>query len=170
MGEITKGKHTYGNPIRRGVGNTVTIGKYCSIADAVILDGGFSHNKNFISTYPFHQWYAECSGLPSNIVIKGDIEIGSDVWIGERATIMSGVKIGHGAIIGFGAIVSKNVNPYEIIVGAPQKVLSKRFTDEQIAKLLKIAWWEWEDQKVIENAHLLQSANIDPFIALHYTT
>ncbi len=168
MGEIKIGKHTYGDPIRRGTGNTVTIGNYCSIAEQVLLDGGFNHNTRFISTYPFHSWFPECK-VPSNILIKGDIEIGSDVWLGEQSVIMSGVKIGHGAIIGMRAIVSKDVQPYEIIVGAPQKVLRKRFTDEQIEKLLKIKWWEWSDSKVIENAHLLQSENIDPFISLHYT-
>jgi acetyltransferase-like isoleucine patch superfamily enzyme len=168
MGEIKIGRHTYGNPTRRGTGNNVTIGNYCSIAEGVLLDGGFNHNSKFTSTYPFHSWFPECSSLPSNILIKGDIEIGSDVWLGEQSVIMSGVKIGHGAVIGMRAIVSKDVKPYEIIVGAPQKVLRKRFTDEQIAKLLKIEWWNWPDEKVKENAHLLQSENIDPFIALHY--
>ena len=170
MGEIKIGRHTYGNPVRRGTGNTVTIGKFCSIAIGVILDGGFSHNTKFISTYPLHSWFPECANLPSNIVIKGDIEIGSDVWIGEGAAIMSGVKIGHGAVIGMRAIISKDVQPYEIIVGAPQKVLRKRFTDDQIEELLKIQWWNWSDEKVIENAHLIQSENIEEFILKHYTT
>ncbi len=161
------GEHTYGCPVMKGDGNTVTIGKYCSIAGSVILDGGFNHNKNNISTYPFHSWFPECSNLPSNILIKGDIEIGSDVWLCEGCAIMSGVKIGHGAIIGMRAIISKDVMPYEIIVGAPQKVLRKRFTEEQIGALLKIKWWEWEDEKVKENAQLLQSGNIENFINKH---
>jgi acetyltransferase-like isoleucine patch superfamily enzyme len=84
MGEIKIGKHTYGNPIRRGTGNTVTIGNYCSIAENVLLDGGFNHNSKFISTYPFHSWFPECNNIQSNILIKGDIEIGSDVWLGEQ--------------------------------------------------------------------------------------
>lgn len=168
MGEITIGKHTYGNPIRRGTGNKVTIGSFCSIAENTLLDGGFNHNSGFVSTYPFHSWFPECNYLESNILIKGDIEIGSDVWLCEGCVIMSGVKIGHGAIIGMRAIISKDVNPYEVIVGAPQKVLKKRFTEEQIDKLLKIEWWNWEDDKIIKNAHLIQSIKIDPFIALHY--
>ncbi len=167
MGEITVGKHTYGHPTRRGTGNKVTIGKYCSIAESVLLDGGFNHNSKFVSTYPFHQWYEECRGLHSNILIKGDIVIGNEVWLGEGSVIMSGVTIGDGAIIGMRAIVSKDVKPYEVIVGAPQKVLRKRFTEEQIEKLLKIQWWNWSDEKVIQNAHLLQSDNIDTFISLH---
>ena len=49
MGDLTMGKHSYGKPIRRGIGNTVTIGNYCSIADSVILDGGFSHISFLVS-------------------------------------------------------------------------------------------------------------------------
>lgn len=162
MGELIIGKHTYGNPIRRGTGCKVTIGNYCSIAESAILDGGFSHNTKFVTTYPLHVMFSE---LPSNIVIKGDIEIGSDVWLGEGSVIMSGVKIGHGAVIGMRAIVSKDVQPYEIIVGAPQKVLRKRFTEEQIEKLLKIKWWDWEDSEVKRASHLMTSENIDEFIS-----
>lgn len=167
MGELTKGEHTYGSPIRRGTGNTVAIGKYCSIAESVIFDGGFSHKTDFISTYPFHSWYPECANLPTNIVVKGDIEVGSDVWLGEGAVIMSGVKIGHGAVIGMRCIVSKDIPPYAIVVGAPQKILRMRFDPDRIKALLDIAWWEWDDQKVKENAHLLQSGNIEEFINKH---
>ena len=158
---ITTGEHTYGNPIRRGDGNNVTIGKYCSIAEGVILDGGFSHSTKNISTYPFHSWFPELNSLPSNIVIKGDINIGNDVWIGEGAVIMSGVTIGHGAVIGMRAIISKDVPPYAIVVGAPQYILRMRFDPDRIAKLLKLAWWDKSDEEVISIAHLLQSNDIE---------
>lgn len=167
MGELIIGEHSYGEPIRRGTGNTVTIGKFCSIATGVVLDGGFSHSTKFISTYPFHSWYSECAGLPSNIVIKGDINIGNDVWLSESCTIMSGVTIGHGAVIGMRAIISKDVPPYAIVVGAPQKILRMRFDPDRIKKLLDIAWWNWEIEKIKENAHLLQSDNINDFLNKH---
>lgn len=162
MGQVTIGIGTYGNFIRRGTANNITIGNYCSIADGVLLDGGFSHKMDFVSTFPFHTLRPE---LPSNITLKGsgDIHIRSDVWIGEGAVIMSGVTIGHGAVIGLRAIVSKDVNPYEIIVGAPQKVLRKRFSDEQIEELLKIRWWDKSESWVLENAHLLVGS-VETFI------
>lgn len=166
MGELTKDDYTYGNPIRRGTGNTVTIGKYCSIAESVIMDGGFSHNVDFISTFPFHQ-FGELQGLQSNIKIKGDIVIGNDVWLSEGCVIMSGVKIGHGAVIGMRAIISKDVPPYAIVVGAPQKILRMRFDPDRIKKLLNIAWWDWSLDKIIENAHLLQSNDINDFLNKH---
>lgn len=167
MGEIIFGKHTYGSPVRRGVSNKVTFGNYCSIAQDVILDGGFNHETRFISTYPFHAWYAKCSHLNSNITVRGDIEIGSDVWIGEGAIIMSGVKIGHGAVVGARALVTKDVPPYHIVGGIPAKLLRERFKPDQIESLLKIKWWDWSDEKVIENAAMFLSNSIEEFIKIH---
>jgi len=57
--------------------------------------------------------------------------IGNDVWIGSRATILPGVKIGNGAIIGASAVVTKNVEPYSIVVGNPAKKVKSRLTDRE---------------------------------------
>jgi acetyltransferase-like isoleucine patch superfamily enzyme len=164
MGELTIGKHSYGRPIRRGTGNNITIGKYCSIADRVIFDGGFNHETKYISTYPFHLL---SSNLGTNISIKGDINIGNDVWIGEDVIIMSGVTVGDGAVIGAKALVTKDVPPYCIYGGVPAKIIRQRFTGKQVDELLKIKWWDWEDSKVIENSHLLYSDKIEEFISIH---
>jgi maltose O-acetyltransferase len=57
--------------------------------------------------------------------IKKPIIIEDYVWIATNAIILPGVKIGRGAVVGAGAVVSKNINPYEIVVGNPAKVLEK---------------------------------------------
>lgn len=159
---LTIGEHTYGNPILRGEHNNITIGKFCSIAEGVIMDGGFNHNKNNVSTYPFR----ECWGcdVGHSYIEPGDIYIGNDVWIGEQAVIMAGVKIGHGAIIGMRTIVTKNVSPYEIVVGAPMQSKGFRFTWQQINQLLDIAWWDWDNETIREAAPYLVSGKIDEFI------
>lgn len=160
MGEIV-GKHSYGNPQRRGIANNVNIGNFCSIAEGVIFDGGFQHNTKYISTFPFSSKFYGCENLPTHIVNKGDINIGNDVWIGEQAVIMGGVTIGDGAVIGFRTIISKDVEPYAIAVGAPQKVLRYRFDEINIQKLLEIKWWNWSDEQIIKAAPILMSENID---------
>lgn len=158
------GKHTYGVPTVKGSANKVVIGKYCSIAEGVIIDGGFGHNTENITTYPLHRLFPE---VKSNVVVKGDVIIGSDVWLGTDCVIMSGVTIGHGAIIGMRCIVSKDVAPYEIVVGAPQKVLRKRFNEEQIEKLLALKWWDKPDEEVRKIAPLLASNKIEEIFKIY---
>lgn len=162
MGQLYIGEHTYGgtNIARRGVMNEVSVGKYCSIAIGVIIDSGFSHNVEFVSTYPFNSFH----GLGENCnVCKGDVIIGNDVWIGEDVLIMAGIKIGDGAVIGARAIITKDVEPYSIVVGN-NRVVRKRFSEYQINELLKIKWWNWAHEDVLKKAHLLSSNNIDEFI------
>jgi virginiamycin A acetyltransferase len=77
---------------------------------------------------------------------------------------MSGVTIGNGAIIGAGSTVTKDVPPFAIVAGNPGKIVKYRFTEEQIEKLLQIAWWDWEEEKIKSNAILMWSSNIDDFI------
>ena len=66
------------------------------------------------------------------------------------------------------AVVTKDVEPYMVVGGVPAKFIKRRFTFEQVEKLLKIEWWNWDDEKIIANAHLLQSDNIQEFINVHY--
>jgi hypothetical protein len=98
---------------------------------------------------------------------KGDIKIGNDVWIGATSTIMSGVTIGDGAVIGAGSTITKDVPPFAIVAGNPGKIVKYRFTEEQIEKLLQIAWWDWGEDKIKENAMSMWSPNIDDFIKKH---
>lgn len=168
MGEVTTGAYTYGLPItRRGTHNCVTIGKFCSIAQGVIFDGGFSHNYKNVSTYPFQANMPGCGHLPLNLVMPVlDIVIGNDVWIGEDSLIMAGVTICDGAVIGARSVVTKNVKPFEIVVGHHRSI-GFRFPIYQSNKLLEIKWWNWPEDKIRENAHLLLNENIDEFIKRH---
>ncbi len=165
MGELIIGDHTYGTVARRGVMNNIIIGKYCSLATGIVVDGGFNHNTEFISTYPFKVM----KNVEANDIntCRGDIIIGNDVWIGEDVLIMSGVTIGDGAIIGARSVITKDVDPYSITVGIPGKIKKYRYNSEAIYKLLDIKWWNWNDQKVLENAHLLNSKDINEFLKIH---
>ena len=158
---INVGVGTYGqtNIARRGVMNNINIGKYCSIATNVIVDGGFNHNSSFVSTYPFYNMH----GLgEQNIVCKGDVNIGNDVWICEDVIIMSGVTIGDGAIIGAKSIITKDVYPYSVVAGCPAKCIKMRFDANDINSLLLIKWWDWSEEKIREE--LPSATNIKEFI------
>ncbi len=65
---------------------------------------------------------------------KHKIIIRDDVWIGQGAMLLSPVEIGRGAIVSAGSVVVKDVPPYAIVGGVPAKVISWRFTPEEIAE------------------------------------
>ena len=68
--------------------------------------------------------------LPQNdqpIILEGDN------WIGANSTILKGVTVGFGAVVAAGAVVTHDVPRYSIVGGVPGKVISMRFSEEDIA-------------------------------------
>jgi acetyltransferase-like isoleucine patch superfamily enzyme len=151
----------------------VKLGKYNSIGRDCNFFLHANHRPDWITTTsqlwgPVTPQIADMHMRMGHPSCKGDIIVENDVWIGATSTIMSGVRISNGAVVGGGSVVTKDVPPYAIVAGNPAKVVKYRFTDEQIKKLLKISWWDWEEQKIRENGMTLWSDNIDKFIEEHY--
>jgi len=107
---------------------------------------------------------------------KQPIVIGNDVWIGSEVKIKPGVHIGNGAIIGLGAIVSEDVPAYTIVGGNPAVARRKRFSDDIIERLERLAWWDypyWEFAGIKGNMsiedfltqveNLVQDGKIQPY-------
>ena len=157
------GRYTYGINQERtqilqwGEGATLHIGAFCSFAkDIRILLGG-NHRVDWITTYPFGHVFKEQFGEPisGHPQTKGDVNIGNDVWIGQNTTIMSGVSIGDGAVVAAGSHVNKSIGAYQIWGGNPVCFIKKRFDDEIIRILLEIRWWEWPEEKIVNNIRTL---------------
>lgn len=157
---------TYGPPIRRGNLNTITIGNYCSLAEGLILDSGFNHRHDYVSTYPFNRLWSE---LDHNIEHPADITIGSDVWIGEEVMILAGCEIKDGTVIGARSLLTKNtkVGPYEIWAGTPARFIKKRFSENIIQRLLKLKWWDKSEKEIEKIAPLLMSNRIEELLKLY---
>jgi acetyltransferase-like isoleucine patch superfamily enzyme len=47
----------------------------------------------------------------------------SGASIGSGSTILCGITIGEGAMVGAGAVVTKDVEPYTLVVGNPARKL-----------------------------------------------
>jgi acetyltransferase-like isoleucine patch superfamily enzyme len=175
------GDYTYGNPtvypFRGRGGGTLTIGKFCQIADgAEILLGG-EHHKERATGYPL-EFLPMMDGIrmqhiSDHATTKGNVVIGNDVWIGHRALILSGVTIADGAVIGASAVVTHNVEPYSIVAGSPAKFVGYRIPLECIAPMLVLRWWDWEIEQIGQAQYLLQSpltvGVLSRLISFHYT-
>lgn len=138
--------------------NTV-IGRYTCIANEVMTVAG-NHPTSFVSIHPAFYSLAQKPSYVKQSKFEDfkyldsekrvSIKIGNDVWIGARVTILEGISIGDGAVVAAGAIVTKDIPPYAIVGGIPAKVIKYRFNEEIIQKLLKLKWWE-KDQEWIQN-------------------
>ena len=58
--------------------------------------------------------------------VSAPILLGSDVWIGANCVVLKGVVIGEGAIVAAGSVVTKSVDPYTIVGGAPARFIRNR--------------------------------------------
>lgn len=127
------------------------IGKFCSIGPNLLCGFGI-HPTNGISTSPAFYSTMKQNGMTysktDKIIERKKITIGNDVFIGMNVSILDGVTIGDGAVIAAGAVVTKDVAPYEIVGGVPARHLKYRFSKDTIDKLLKIKWWDFEDEKL----------------------
>lgn len=161
--DFEKNNVLYHYPINH---DKLVIGKFCSIAcGAKFLFNSANHTMNSLSTYPFplffEEWELEKKDVTEAWDNKGDIIIGNDVWIGYETVIFAGVTIGDGAIIGTRSVVIKDVPPYTIVGGMPAKPIRKRFDDETIEELLKLKWWDWTEEKIIQNIKAIKSGHIE---------
>lgn len=161
------GKWSYGKPkiMSWGEGATLKIGSFCSFgAEVMILLGG-EHRIDWVTTYPFNVLWKSAEKFKGHPATKGDIVIGNDVWIGEGVLILSGVTIGDGAVVGARAVVSKDIPAYGVVAGNPARLIKKRFDEDTIQRLLKIAWWNWDDEKIEKYLPLLLCGDISRFIS-----
>lgn len=143
---------------RNSLIQNTTIGKFCSIANDVMIGLG-SHPTDLFSTSPL--FYRKRNTFKIDFASENlDFEeyaetiIENDVWIGARATVLDGVKIQNGAIVAAGALVTSDVPPYAIVGGVPAKIIRYRFEKSKIEFLLKSKWWNNELEVIKRNINI----------------
>lgn len=142
------------------------IGKFCAIAEGtVFVMGSANHRISSATTYPFNvfggAWRENTPDHMAQLPRKGDTIVGNDVWFGRECVVMPGVKIGDGAIIATYSVVAKDVPPYTVFGGNPARLLKRRFDDELTALLLKLKWWNFEPEKLLEYLPLLCDSDLE---------
>lgn len=126
-----------------------TIGKFASIASHVRINPT-NHPMDRVTqhhcTYRRRQYGFDEADDASVFEWRRSqaVTIGHDVWIGHGATILPGVTVGNGAVVGAGAVVSKDVSPYQVVVGSPARLIRMRFDVRIASALQKIGWWHWD--------------------------
>lgn len=141
------GQYSYGPILKWGrlprgtrVGNWTSVGRELLVVRR-------NHPVDRVTQHPF--FYNAKLGVVENDTIENitdnPLEIGHDVWIGDRVTILGSCKsVGNGAIIAAGAVVTRDVQPYAIMVGVPAKPLRDRFPPEIQQHLEASRWWEFD--------------------------
>lgn len=119
------------------------IGAFCSISWNCSI-GGANHDYNRLTTSAFlySDIFDIAEGRKGYDRFDNNCEIGNDVWLGCGCVICRDVKVGDGAVIGANAVVTKDVEPYSIVVGSPAKHIKYRFPKKIIEQLLILKWWD----------------------------
>lgn len=141
------------------------LGKYTAIAaEARFVMAAANHRRSGASTFPFPMlggdWLAEMD-LLGDRAPSGDTVVGNDVWLGYRVTVMPGVRVGDGAIVAAGSVVAHDVPPYAVVAGNPTRVVRMRFPDDDVDRLLRLAWWDWPVDVVTRHVRQLMTCDAD---------
>ena len=141
-----------GTPLDR-----LRIGNFCQFASGVTiaLGGNHGHDLDLLTPHAFNFF----PGARDAWAPVGDTVIGHDVWIGYEALILPGVRIGTGAVIGARAVVAKDIEPYAVVVG-DGRVVKYRFAPQERELLQRIAWWEWDDERIADALLLIQGSDL----------
>lgn len=148
-----------------------TIGKFANIAAHVRINPG-QHPMDRASLHHF-QYRSRMYGFGDDDPAFFDwrrekrVTLGHDVWVGHGAVIMGGVSIGTGAVIGSNAVVTRDVAPYTIVTGVPGRPLRPRFPAPVVEALMRLAWWDWEHERLRDALQDFRSLTAAEFCARH---
>jgi UDP-2-acetamido-3-amino-2,3-dideoxy-glucuronate N-acetyltransferase len=109
-----------GNNVK--IGNHVKIQNNVSIYEGVELEDFVFCGPSMVFTnikVPRSEFPQKGKHFYKRTVVKKSASIGAN------ATIICGVTIGEYALIGSGAVVTKNVDPFSLVVGNPARVVGK---------------------------------------------
>lgn len=146
-----------------GAPERLVIGRFAQIAHGVrFITASAYHPMSGLSCFPFRIFDPATMGdYADECARRGDTVVGPDVWLGLEARVMAGVTIGAGAIIGAQAVVTRDVPPYAVAVGNPARVVRRRFPPDEVARLLRLAWWDWPIARILAALPAIEAGDLD---------
>ncbi|MFI5911803.1 DapH/DapD/GlmU-related protein [Dactylosporangium sp. NPDC051541] len=131
------------------------VGPFCGIAEKVTI-GASPHWPQLPTShvFPVNHEFGFCDGPWPQV---GRTAVGADAWIGASATVRAGVTIGPGAVVGAGAVVTRDIAPYEVVVGVPARRVRMRFPEPMVEQLLELRWWDWPPLVIKHNLALFRA-------------
>lgn len=148
---VNVGLYSYGSCFDENFNNggkSVRIGRYSSFGPNV---------KYFGANHPYWEcvmspyFYEKKFGFDVDDIPRFSLYIGNDVWIGADVIITAGCRyIADGAVVAAGTVLTRDVEKYNVVAGNPGKVIKKRFTDDQIDKLVETQWWELTPTELLQ--------------------
>lgn len=107
----------------------ITIGPHTIIGDTAFLDGrsGLSIGSNVnIGSHVTIYTRQHDIDAPDFAEVGGPVEVKDYAYIGSHAIVLPGVTIGQGAVVGAGSVVTKDVEPFTLVAGAPARFIRAR--------------------------------------------
>ena len=109
------------------------VGKCARINENVFLQGEISIG-DYVLVAPNVAIYTQNhihKDVDTPIVLQGTegskkVVIKDNAWLGRNVVVLPGITVGEGAIVGAGSVVTKDVEPYTIVGGAPAKLIRSR--------------------------------------------
>jgi phosphonate metabolism protein (transferase hexapeptide repeat family) len=134
------------------IANT-TVGKFSNVAAMTRIgptDHPFANAAQHHFLYRSSYYWDDVADDPTFFAARAArrTTLGADCWIGHGAIIKPEVTVGVGAVVASGAVVTKDVGPFMMVAGCPAKPLRARFSPDIIERLLVLAWWDWDHQRL----------------------
>ncbi len=144
------------------------VGKFCSIAAHTRINPG-NHPVERVAMNHF-TYRSSAYGLGEDDPAFFDwrrsfrCRLGHDVWIGHGVVVLPGVSMGNGAVAGAGSVVTKDVPAWTIVVGNPARVLRPRFAPPLAEAIERIAWWDWDRDRLRAAMGDFRSLSAEAFV------
>ena len=104
----------------------VRISRHCLLASNIHISSG-THQFRHRPTWLIADQDAEVAAHP-DASVGAPVVIEEDCWIGWGVVILAGVYIGRGAVVGANAVVTRDIAPYSVHGGVPNRQISARLS------------------------------------------